>query len=183
MSLRLPALLLALGASLVAACAVGPNYRTPEVSTPGGYAEMAASAAAPVSAPAGGTNAAPVAVDLTAWWHALKDPELDSLIERAISGNPDVIIALDRLQAARTFEAAVIGAVLPMADAAGGGGRGTGSNLARGRAPQSQISATNTTGLQHINEVGGFDAVWELDVFGKYRREIEAARYDTEATC
>jgi NodT family efflux transporter outer membrane factor (OMF) lipoprotein len=180
-SLRLPAFLLALSASLVTACAVGPNYRTPKVPTPGGYAERAG-AAAPVSRPAGAASAAPVAVDLTAWWHALKDPELDSLVERAISGNPDVIIALDRLQAARTFEAGIIGTVLPTAEAAGGGGRGTGSDLARGRAPQSQISATNTSGLQHINEVGGFDGVWELDIFGKYRREIEAARYDTEAT-
>ena len=45
-----------------------------------------------------------------------------------------------------------------------------------------QISSANGTGLQHINEVGGFDGVWELDIFGKYRRQIEAARYDTQAT-
>jgi NodT family efflux transporter outer membrane factor (OMF) lipoprotein len=42
-------------------------------------------------------------------------------------------------------------------------------------------SADNATGLQHLNEAGGFDAVWELDIFGKYRREIQAARYDTQA--
>jgi NodT family efflux transporter outer membrane factor (OMF) lipoprotein len=178
---RLPAFLLSLGLSLVAGCAVGPNYRTPELPTPGGYAQ-AVGAAAPVSPPVGESTAALPAVDLTSWWHALKDPELDSLIERAVSGNPDVIIALDRLQAARTFEAATIGTVLPEAQAAAGAGRGTGSNLARGRTPQTQISATNTTGLEHINVVAGFDALWELDVFGKYRREIEAARYDTEAT-
>ncbi|HEV2229460.1 MAG TPA: efflux transporter outer membrane subunit [Steroidobacteraceae bacterium] len=181
MSLRLPAFLLALTASLVAACAAGPNYRTPQVPTPGGYAETAGGAT-PAGPAAGGGNPAPAAVDLAAWWRALQDPELDSLVERAVTGNPDVLIALDRLQAARTFEAAIIGTVLPVADAAGGGGRGTGSDLARGRAPQTQVSATNGAGLEHINEVGGFDAFWELDVFGKYRREIEAARYDTEAT-
>ena len=181
MSPRLIAVLLTLGISLVTGCAVGPNYRTPKVPTPGAFAE-AAGAATPASPPAGAASPAPVGVDLTGWWHALKDPELDSLIDRAIDGNPDVIIALDRLQAARTFEAAIIGTVLPEAEAAGGGGRGTGSNLARGRAPQAQISASNTAGLEHINEVGGFDAIWELDVFGRYRREIEAARYDTEAT-
>ena len=164
----------------LAGCAVGPDYRTPQLSTPGSYAEAAR------AAPAAGPEAAPVAtappVDLTGWWHALKDPELDSLIERAVGGNPDVIMALDRLQAARTFEAALVGAALPSAAAAAGGGRGTGSNLARGRAPQSQISATNTAGLEHINIVGGFDALWELDVFGKYRREMEAARDDAQAT-
>jgi len=177
---RLTAFLLALAASLVAGCAVGPNYRTPKLPTPDGYAEALA-AAAPASAPAGAARAPPPPVDLTGWWHALMDPELDSLIERALSGNPDVIIALDRLQAARTFEAGIIGTMLPEAEAAVGGGRGTGSNLARGRVPQAQISSANTTGVQHINIVGGFDALWQIDIFGRYRREIEAARYDTEA--
>jgi NodT family efflux transporter outer membrane factor (OMF) lipoprotein len=177
---RLTAFAPTLVASLATGCAVGPNYHTPQVPAPGGYAE--AVSAAPAASGSAGESGAARAVDLTGWWHALTDPELDSLIERAIGGNPDLIIALDRLQAARTFEAGIIGTVLPEAEAAVGGGRGTGSNLARGRAPQAQISAANTTGLEHINIVGGFDALWELDIFGKYRREIEAARYDTEAT-
>jgi NodT family efflux transporter outer membrane factor (OMF) lipoprotein len=172
---RLLALLAAV--SFVAGCAVGPNYRTPQVPTPGGYAE---STTAPATAAAVATSGAP-AVDLAEWWHALNDPELDSLIERAIAGNPDLIMALDRLQAARTFEAAIVGSVLPEAEAAAGAGRGTGTNLARGRAPQPQISAANTNGLEHVNIVAGFDAVWELDVFGKYRRGMEAARADTGA--
>ncbi|HYX74917.1 MAG TPA: efflux transporter outer membrane subunit [Steroidobacteraceae bacterium] len=177
---RLGTFLLTLGACLLAGCAVGPNYHTPKLPAPDRYAAEV-SAAAP--SPAAGTAAAAVpAVDLTGWWHALKDSELDALIERAIDGNPDLLIALDRLQAARSFEAGIIGAVLPEAEAAVGGGRGTGSNLARGRTPQTQISAANTAGLERINVVGGFDALWELDVFGKYRREIEAARYDTQAT-
>ena len=178
---RLRPFLPTLGLSLLAGCAVGPNYHTPKLPAPEGYAEQV-SAGAPPSPAAAASAAAVPAVDLTGWWHALKDPELDSLIERAISGNPDLLIALDRLQAARTFEAAIIGTVLPEAEAAAGGGRGTGSNLARSRTPQTQISAAHTAGLQHLNVVAGFDALWELDVFGKYRREIEAARYDTEAT-
>ncbi len=42
-------------------------------------------------------------------------------------------------------------------------------------------SADNGAGLQHINTIAGFDAVWELDLFGKYRREFEAARADSQA--
>jgi NodT family efflux transporter outer membrane factor (OMF) lipoprotein len=76
----------------------------------------------------------------------------------------------------------VYGTVLPVADASAGAARGTGSDLTRGRAAQSLIAADDTTGLKHINEIGGFDAVWELDVFGKYRREIQAVRADTQAT-
>ena len=200
---RVRNLAMALVTSALSACAVGPNYHTPKLVTPprfaadtlnseagNGLADNGASGNASGNAAgnaAGGATGgaaaarAAAAVDFAAWWQALKDPELDSLITRAILSNPDVIIALDRLQAARTYEAALVGAVLPEAEVAGGGGRGTGSDLARGRAPQSQISATNTTGIQRINEVGGFDAIWQLDIFGKYRREIEAARYDTEA--
>jgi len=168
----------------LAGCAAGPSYHTPRIATPDRY--DAAGGAGGVM-PAHGSAAVstvpgPAAtVDPASWWKALQDPELDSLIERAIAGNPDLLMALDRLQAARTYEAAIVGTELPVAEAAAGGGHGTGTDLARGRAPQTQISATNTAGLQHINEVGGFDAIWQVDVFGKYRREIEAARYDAEA--
>jgi NodT family efflux transporter outer membrane factor (OMF) lipoprotein len=174
--------ILALGAfvAALAGCAVGPNYRTPKTPTPEGFAAAGSTAAAGSAGSVPGT--APAPVDLAAWWHALQDPELDSLIARAISGNPDVLIALDRLQAARTYEAAVIGTVLPEAEASIGGGRGTGSDLTRGRAGGSLRSGASTEGLKQINVVGGFGALWELDVFGKYRREIEAARYDAEAT-
>ncbi len=60
-------------------------------------------------------------------------------------------------------------------------GRGTGSDLARGRAEQGLVSADNTSGLQHVNTIAGFDAVWELDLFGRYRREFEAARAESAA--
>jgi NodT family efflux transporter outer membrane factor (OMF) lipoprotein len=166
--------------SALAGCLVGPNYRTPKTPTPDSYAAAGNTATAGNAGNAPGTAATPV--DLAAWWHALKDPELDSLIARAISGNPDVLIALDRLQAARTYEAAIIGTLAPEAGAAIGGGRGTGSDATRGRVSPELRAGDNSAGLKQINVVGGFEAVWELDVFGKYRREIEAARYDTEAT-
>jgi NodT family efflux transporter outer membrane factor (OMF) lipoprotein len=158
-------------------CAAGPDYHTPNIPTPEHFAAAPAGEAA-TSVPADARSP----IDQALWWHALHDAQLDSLIERAIAGNPDLAIALDRLQAARTYEAAIIGTVLPVAGASAGAGRGTGSDLARGRAAQSLVSADNTAGLKHINEIGGFDAVWELDIFGRYRREIEAARYDTQAS-
>jgi NodT family efflux transporter outer membrane factor (OMF) lipoprotein len=176
---RLCTFLVTFCVSLVTGCAVGPNYRTPKTPTPEGYAAASSTATAGGAANALGTAAAPV--DVTAWWQALKDPELDSLIARAVSGNPDVLIALDRLQAARVYEAGIIGTVLPEAEGSIGAGRGTGSDLTRGRASPTLRSGDTSAGLKQINVVGGFDALWELDVFGKYRREIEAARYDTEA--
>ncbi len=161
-------------ATVLAGCAVGPNYHTPRIPTPDRYAETAADA--------NGTGAAGPLVDPASWWHSLGDPELDSLVERAVADNPDLLMALDRLQAARVFEAAIIGTVLPDAGASAGAGRGTGSDLTRGRVSPVLHSADNATGYQHLNEAGGFDSVWELDIFGRYRREIEAARYDEQAT-
>jgi NodT family efflux transporter outer membrane factor (OMF) lipoprotein len=111
----------------------------------------------------------------------LNDEELDSLVDRAVKSNLDLEIALDRLQQARTYEAVVIGFALPEVDASAAAGRGTGSDLTKGRADQALRSADNGTGLQHINTIAGFDAVWELDLFGKFRREFEAARAETEA--
>ena len=161
-------------AAAVSGCAAGPNYHTPKPDTPPAFVAGAAAnaAAATPSAPA---------PDLATWWQALNDPELDSLVERAIKSNPDLEIALTRLQQARNYEAVVAGHALPEVDASAAAGRGTGSDLTRGRAQQGLVSADNANGLQHINTLAGFDAVWELDLFGKYRREFEAARYDAQA--
>ncbi len=155
-------------------CAAGPNYHTPKPDTPAAFV---------ASAPANAASAAPAtaAPDPATWWHALNDPELNSLVERAIKSNPDLEVALTRLQQARNYEAVVAGHALPEVDGSAAAARGTGADLTRGRAEQGLISADNSNGLQHINTIAGFDAVWELDIFGKYRREFEAARYDVQA--
>jgi NodT family efflux transporter outer membrane factor (OMF) lipoprotein len=176
----LRSLTLALAVTALAGCAVGPNYHTPDEHPPAEFAAVHGQSSL-TSKP---SSRAPQAadVDFATWWRSLNDPELDSLVTRAIAANPDVQIALDRLQAARTYEISLIGTALPDVGATVGAGRGTGTDLTRGRAAQSLVSADNTSGLKHINELGGFDALWQIDVFGKYRREIQAARADAQAT-
>ncbi len=180
---RLRAGLTAAVAATLASCAVGPNYHTPDAHVPVNFSAVSTiPLRAQGAPPPGGAAPAPaIRPDLTRWWRALNDPELNSLVERAVKANPDVLTALDRLQAARTYEISLIGALLPDAEASAGAARGTGNNLVRGRASQTLVSADNTTGLKTINAIGGFDSVWELDIFGKYRREMEAARYDAQA--
>lgn len=169
----------ALAALAAAGCAVGPNYHAPKPDEPASFvAPVAATASATTTTT---TTAAPPDIDFAAWWKALNDPELDSLVERAVRSNLDLQIALDRLQQARTYEAIVLGHALPEVDATGSAAKGTGSDLARSRSEQGLVSADNTAGLQHINTLVGFDAVWELDLFGKFRREFEAARADAGA--
>ena len=166
---------IALIASL-SACAAGPHYRVPTQDEP---AAFAAQMNTPTSARSSVAGATPV--DLAIWWRSLNDPELDSLVERAVKSNLDIEMALDRLQQARSYEAVVLGYALPEVDASGAAAKGTGSDLTKGRAGTALRSADTGTGLQHINTIVGFDAVWELDLFGKFRREFEAVRAETDA--
>jgi NodT family efflux transporter outer membrane factor (OMF) lipoprotein len=161
----------------LAACAAGPNYHVPKADEPPAFiAKVTTGSASSETA----TKTTLSTVDLATWWQSLDDVELNSLVDRAIKSNLDLEIALDRLQQARTYEAVVLGAALPEVDASAAAGRGTGSDLTKGRGDQILRSADNGAGLQHINTLAGFSAAWELDIFGKFRREIEAARDDTQ---
>jgi NodT family efflux transporter outer membrane factor (OMF) lipoprotein len=162
--------------ALLAGCTVGPDYKMPDIKMPDAFS--------PVAMPdrhAAPDKAAPPAVAPARWWRALGDAELDSLVERAVAGNLDLRIALARLQEARTAERVAMGFALPAGTVAGAAGRGTGSDVTRGAVPSALTNASDTSGLTQINQIGGFEAGWEIDLFGKYRREIEAAGYDTEA--
>jgi NodT family efflux transporter outer membrane factor (OMF) lipoprotein len=167
------ALGLLLGGTLVG-CAVGPDYHPPTPPIPENFAATSAASAKLANAGEG-------AADPSRWWHGLHDRELDSLINRAIAASPTLDIALSRVQQARAQEVAVIGTALPVLGGSEGGGLGTGSDLARGRAAEALVSAENSAGVSSIANIGGFDAAWQLDVFGKYRRAIEAAQYDVDA--
>jgi NodT family efflux transporter outer membrane factor (OMF) lipoprotein len=85
------------------------------------------------------------------------------------------------LQEARSIAMATTGAALPSGEASAGAATGTGSDNTRGRVSPTLHSAANADGYNKINEAGGFDAGWDLDIFGKHRREIEAAMADADA--
>ena len=164
-----------LASAALASCAVGPNYRTPNVRVPDRFDALGQ--AAQMQKP----HAVALSADLASWWRTLGDAELNSVVERAVTGNPSALIALDRLQAARLYEAGLTGTVLPEVDASAGYGRGTGSDLTRGRVGQPLHSAATTRGLNNVTTVGGFEATWEIDLFGRIRREMEQASYEAQA--
>ncbi len=157
----------------MASCAVGPDYHPPEPPLPANFVPAS-------SLKASNDHRSDFTVTAQ-WWRTLHDRELDSLIDRAVVASPSLEIALDRLQQARAQEAVVVGAALPTAGASMGGGWGTGSDLARGRTSQTLVSAENGTGVRQVTNLQGFDAAWEIDLFGKYQRAIEAAQYDVDA--
>lgn len=116
-----------------------------------------------------------------AWWKTLQDPLLNQLVAEALKDNPDAEIALQRLQEARVYESVVAGAAEPQVGVEAGGGRGTGSDLSRGRAASPLQSGDSSVGLKEIAYVGGADISWSLDLFGLHRAEIKAARADRAA--
>jgi len=159
-------------AGALAGCAVGPEYFTPDAALPAAF----------VAAPAGKeSQSGGASADLWQWWRTLRDPQLNGLIDRAIQNNLDLKIALDRLQQAR-LQLVVIGAqAVPQLNASAGGGVGTGTDETKGRAAQALRDAGNNQGLKKISEIGGLDAEWEIDIFGKIARRFEAQVFTAEA--
>jgi len=165
--------LLVIGAAVwLSGCAVGPDYELPTVAIPKlfGRASLTPAAAGP-----------PAATDFVRWWKILHDRQLNALIDRAVASNPDLEIALAKVQEARTQQIVVLGAMLPTVAGSATIATGTGTDLSKGRIAQSIDAGANTTGLKSISRIAGFDAGWELDLFGKYRRLLEATRDDAEA--
>ncbi len=159
--------------AVLSGCAVGPDYLKPAVRTPAAFV---------AAAPAESARALRVSeVDLRQWWRSLRDKELDALVDRALTSNLDLAIALTRIQAAREQIIVVAGAALPDVAISSGGGVGTGSDETRGRATPEFRAAENGANLGAIDEAGGFVAGWDLDLFGKVRRQVEAATDEAEA--
>ncbi len=123
----------------------------------------------------------PVARHLTppglAWWQALDDPVLDRLIGKALQGSPDLAIARARVIEAREGLAAASSGLLPQVTAEGAYARQHGSaNVPVGTTPGGL-----GPGIDSSLWLAGFDASWELDVFGGRRRAIESAGATLEA--
>jgi NodT family efflux transporter outer membrane factor (OMF) lipoprotein len=156
----------------LAGCALGPEYFTPDAALPVSF----------VTAPGGErTPSGGASPDLWQWWRTLHDHQLNDLIDLAIQNNLDLKIALDRLQQAR-LQLVVIGAqAVPQVNGGVGGGTGTGTDETRGRVAQALRDGDNSTGLKKIAGVGGLDAEWEIDIFGKIASRIEAQVYTAEA--
>lgn len=141
-------------ATSLCACAVGPDYQTPEVALPGQWSH-----AKPTSTP-----------DLKHWWRGLGDRTLDALIDEAAAGNLDVAAAKARIRAARASRRQAIGSLLPNVDGDGSVTRARNADTTGNDAP-SPFSLYKA----------GFDASFELDLFGANRRNVEAASRAVEA--
>lgn len=152
------ALLLVLGCRVV-----GSDYVAPETPLPAEWRE-------PEAGPASGLSSG--SAELAAWWQRLEDPLLDELVARATRENQDLHEALARLREARALRGVAEGERYPSVDAGVSyERRGESKNTPLGEF----VPDTDTYRL-------GFDAAWELDLFGRIARLIEAADADLAAS-
>jgi len=168
--------------SLISGCAVGPNYHPPATPVPPAFGATVNQPAIPPAA----TNAVAESLDLKRWWENFRDPVLNQLIEQAMATNLDVRLAEARVREARAqLQATRAGLFLTVDSSA---------SYTRSRISPNTFStgapATSGTGtpvpafgvpLTSSLYKAGFDASWEIDVFGGTRRQVEAAHYTLEA--
>ncbi len=146
-----------MASSFVTGCAVGPNYHRPDVQTPAAFRELTENVPVP---PQTASYA-----DLP-WWQVFQDPQLQELIRTALKQNYDLQIATERIDAARAQLAITRSNLFPQVQAGG--------TFAGGKS-QFFPATVNILFL-------AADASFQLDLFGKLRRETEAARAQLLAT-
>ena len=179
-------LLAAIVAVGMAGCTVGPNYAPPETLVPDHYGEGGAalqSTTRPSTMPAT-TQAAtqPTLGPAEKWWQNFKDPQLDSLVERALQSNLDLRLAEARIRQARAQYGIAVSAEFPIGTGTGSFSRSRSSNFGRTNTSTSTSISGSSSGNANNLYQAGFDASWEIDVFGGGRRGIEAAGGDIEAS-
>jgi outer membrane protein, multidrug efflux system len=152
-------------------CTVGPNYHPPVVPLPVTWSEV----------PESGVTTHPF--EVVQWWSAFQDPLLDSLIARAVTANLDLRVAQERVREARALRGVTAADSWPTLNI-----RGVYSRLRRSQNVTTSPSTTpgtsgtpGTTALESDLFQSDFDASWELDLFGRVRRSVEAAEANIAA--
>ena len=155
-------------ALLLSGCVVGPNYHRPALAVPQVW-------------PAESSTASVIGPVIDEWWKSFHDPELDSLVKRAVATNPDLKLAAARVEEARANRGVARSGALPQI---------TGSAEALRERQITQGFVPNASGqggsLQTFPyEINLFSALaqmsWEVDLFGGIRRQVQAAGADLAA--
>jgi len=151
------------GLLLLGACAVGPDYREPlPVDTGSGWTQPAEDARVPA--------------ELATWWATLGDPTLERLVNVALSGNLDLRQAQARIREARALRDRAAGGYAPSVAAGGSVNR-------RRQSENGPLPIGSIPGLERDQTIydAGFDAAWEIDLFGRTRRAVESAEASVQA--
>ena len=153
--------LLLLVAAAAASCSLGPSYKTAHAHGPDAFQSAAAS-----------DPAFPATASDPAWWRALGNPLLDQLIDKAFADNRELRAALARIDQARAAAGAAAAELWPQLDARAG----------YTRTRTTEATPSPVRGITFDSFVLGFDASWELDLFGRLRKESDARTLELRAT-
>ena len=143
--------------AVLAACTVGPRYKEPEIATPEHFDQSTAEATAEQA----GSNL----------WSGFGSHELDALIMRAVAANTTIAQALSRLNEARALSGLSVYSWFPTVTASAG----------REKAQFSTEDPLAPGGIKTDTYRAGFDASWEIDLFGSLRNEYHAIDRRVEA--
>src|SRR5437867_8988179 len=141
---------------LLAGCAVGPNYKRPQTSVANTFANAPTNVVSPDEAA------------LATWWKGFNDAKLDRLVDRAITNNHDLRIATANLKEARALRRLTTFDLAPTVQANAGYANFL---LSKAAAPP----ATPRDAREGEIYDASFDATWELDLFGRVGRSVQAA--------
>jgi len=149
----------------VAGCTVGPDFQKPQPSMPEQWGELPQTGVAPGEEP------------IVRWWSVFRDPVLDSLIEEAVRSNLDLRLARTRIREARAQRGIVAADLYPAVDVTGSYDRLRRSENVSGAQGTSTGDLESASGSGDARDLflAGFDAGWEIDIFGGLRRSVEAA--------
>ena len=139
-------------AAALAACAVGPNYRQPELPVPPSFRD---------------TPEAQASLAELAWWDVFHDEVLQSLVREALEQNRNLLTAVANVEQARDTAAVQRGELFPQATYDGGAFKGKNSVLGL---------PTDIPNETHSQYLAVFNFFWEVDVWGRIRRATESAR-------
>ena len=153
---------------LLTGCAAGPNYHRPLVSTPGQWTASNAQGTKPG-----------VPVDVDQWWHSFRDAELDSLIQRAVTANYDLAQASARVSEARASLGATRSNYSPQINAGASATRDR--QIGVSLVPRPGGASAVRYPYEASQYSGDLSLSWEVDLFGRIRRGVEAARADLAA--
>ncbi|WP_347929951.1 efflux transporter outer membrane subunit [Pseudomonas helvetica] len=145
----------------LSACAVGPDYKTP------------ATEAANITAATDGANGQKNfdrARFEGVWWQQFDDPILNQLVTQSLQGNRDLRVAYARLKASRAFRDDAATQTTPNVTSRAS------SDLAKGQIPGQTTQRVNSERYDL-----GLDMAWEVDLFGRIQRNLEAADADQQA--
>jgi NodT family efflux transporter outer membrane factor (OMF) lipoprotein len=145
-------------ATLLTACNVGPDYVRPTAAVPAAFGE---SAPWRVAQPRDNAQRGP-------WWHIYEDPRLNGLMEQVTFSNQSLKAAEATYRQARALVQAAASGYYPQVSA--------GALLERARSNSSNRSGTSS------NYLLSAAASWELDLWGRVRRSVEASRADAQAS-